>query len=214
MLALTTEQKAALESRAIMVRVFIWSDAKDPDTGLPDPAGFWNDVGDVTVGERVYHGDQSVISLSPVTGKSDLSIPDLTITLSGLDVNAIILARVKALSQTPIEVAVGLFDPASHELLPPLFPVFVGFTDDIEIPTPEVGGDSSIILTCRSVSRALTRISTATRSHASEIERDPSDQFYVYSPLGRVPTYFGRPNPAQVTATTGQGGFSGGIARA
>jgi hypothetical protein len=46
MLALTAEQEGMLESRAIMMRATIRMDAKDRK--VPDRAGFWNGLGDVT----------------------------------------------------------------------------------------------------------------------------------------------------------------------
>lgn len=196
MLALTTDQRTALEARAVMRRMFIWVEATDPVTGDPEPVGFWDDVGDVELDGKTYHGSGSVISISPLTAKGDLTIPGLELTLSGIDITAEVLARAKTIAQTPITVSVGLFNPADHELIPPLFPYFVGYIDDCTIRTPAEGGDSTMVFTCESASRALTRISTATRSNASEVERDADDAFYSYTGAQRdKPLYFGRAAP-------------------
>ncbi len=201
MLALAPAQQAALQARLVMRRIFIWCEARDFDSGLPDPAGFWDDAGDIEHAGRVYHGSGSVIKVSSLGAKGDLTIPSLTITLSGIDLGTNELARGRALAQAPISVHIGLFNPTSRALLPPLFPYFVGFIDDAPIETPAAGGPSAIVLTCRSASRALTRTNNLTRSHASEIERDPSDHFYAYTglQLGR-PLYFGRRAPTDAAA--------------
>lgn len=214
MLALTSDQRTALESRTVMARFFIWCTARDPETGDPAPAGFWNDVGDVTVDERLYYGSGEVIRLSSLSGKGDLTIPDFRITLVGLDSRANTLVRGKVMAQAPIEVKIGVFNPATHAIIGPLIPYFVGVVDDIDIPTPEAGGESTITLICVSSSRALTIKSAATRSHASSIERDPADDFYKYTGVQRGrPLYFGRKSPVdgmQGRRGNTNGGSAGG----
>lgn len=196
MIALSSEQQEALASRHVMRRFFIWCEARDPDSGLPDPAGFWDDVGDITFAGRTYHGSGSVISIGVLGAKGDMTIPGLEIVLSGIDDPSNVVVRGKAIAQAPISVHVGIFDPANHTLIGSLVPYFVGFIDDCTIRTPEAGGNGQIVFTCESASRALTRTSELTRSHASEAERDSSDDFYKYANLAReVPVYFGRKAP-------------------
>lgn len=200
MLALTGPQRTALEDRVVMRRIFIWCDARDPDTGDPSPAGFWDDVGDVTVDGRVYHGSGSVISISSLSAKGDLTIPGLQITLSGIDSEANLLVRGKSMAQAPIEVKLGIFDPASHTLIGSLFSHFTGFVDDCDIRTPEAGGTSEIVFTCESTSRALTVKRTSTRSQSTQHDRDPDDAFYDYTGAQRgKPLYFGMPTPGGST---------------
>lgn len=208
MLALTSEQQTALAQRRLVRRLFIWCEARDPVTGDPSPAGYWNDVGDVLVSERTYHGAGSVISVSSLGVKGDFTIPSVTVTLSGLDDRAITMLRGESVAQAPITIMIGLFDPDTRNLIPPLFNFFVGIIDDVGFPTPEDGGDSVINLICRSSSRALTIKRTATRSLATSVERDPVDQFYAYAGVQRRPLYFGRPAPA--AAASGGAGMRGG----
>ncbi len=196
MLNLTTEQRDALASRAVMLRFFIWCEARDPDTGDPAPAGFWNDVGNVTIGGKVYNGSGNLISISSLGAKGDMTIPGLQITLSGVASSAVSLVRGKSVGQAPISVKLGIFDVATHEIIGPLASHFDGFIDDVVIKTPASGGDSTITFTCESTSRALTATGTATRSPASCHARDPNDGFYDYTAVQRTkPLYFGRKEP-------------------
>lgn len=197
MLALSSEQQDAIAHRALMLRLFIWCEARNPDTGNPDPRGFWTDIGDVEHGGRTYIGSGNVISVSSLGASGSLTIPGIEITLSGIADPTNILVRGKEIAQAPVEVLIGLFDPDTHTIIPPLVRYFTGFLDDVEIRTPEPGGDSVIVFTCESTSRALTRKSYATRSDASHSLRDPNDPSFKYVNLQRnKPLYFGQKAPA------------------
>ncbi|MBN8955734.1 MAG: hypothetical protein J0H17_03955 [Rhizobiales bacterium] len=197
MIPFTSEQKAALANRHVMRRFFLWCEARDPVTGDPDPAGFWDDVGDVIVESKTYHGSGGVISIGTVVSKGDMTIPGMQITLSGLDPDTKAMIRGSRLAQAPITVKLGIFDPATRDIIGPLIPYFVGIVDDATVSTPAQGGDSAVVFTCESTSRALTRAETATRSPASCRERDPDDAFYDdTSAQATKPVYWGRKEPA------------------
>lgn len=193
MLALTSEQQEALAQRVVMRRDFIWCVARDPDTGDPVPVGFWNDIGTVEIAGRTYVGSGPIIQIGTLSAKGDASIPGLTVTLSGLKAEVAALIRGEVVGQAPIEVLLGIFDVESRLIIPPLIPRFSGFIDDIDINT-DPGGAATVVLTCESTSRALTRKSTVTRSDASSRPRDPNDGFYKYTGAQRTkPLFFGRP---------------------
>ncbi len=196
MISLTSAQQDAISRGHVMRRLFVWCDALDPSTGAPSPAGFWNDVGTVTVSGRAYHGSGTLIEIEPLAGKSDLTIPGLRITISGLAPETASLVRGSTVAQRPIEVHMGIFDTADERLLPPLVPRFVGKIDDVEIRTPAAGGESTVMLICESTSRALRIRRTGTRSEATQRERHPTDLFYRYTNVQREkPVYFGRKAP-------------------
>lgn len=195
MLTLTNDQRTALGKRHLMRRVFIWCDAVD-ENGDPDPAGFWDDVGDIEHNGRTYAGSGIVVRIEKIAAKSDLTIPGMRISLCGLDDEAIDLVRARLRGQEPITVHVGLFDVADRTLIGSLVPVFVGYIDDIEFPTPAAGEDSIIDLICESTSRALTVKSTDTRSDPTLKRRRSTDIFYKYTGIQREkPIYFGRAAP-------------------
>lgn len=205
MLALTSEQSTAIAARRVMRRMFIWCEARDPDTGDPDPRGFWTDIGDIEHEGRTYLGSGNVITVASLGSSGALTIPGIEITLSGIADPTNVLVRGKEIAQAPVEVSIGLFDPDTHTLIGPLVTYFTGFLDDVEIRTPAAGGESVIVFTCESTSRALTRKSTATRSAASHSLRDPADKFFDYTGAQRgKPLYFGQKAPA-TTASAGGG---------
>lgn len=201
MLVLTTEQQNALLRRNVMRRFFIWCEARDPDTGLPDPGGFWDDIGNIEVSGKVYHGSGSVVQLATLSAGSGLEIAAMEVTLNGLDTQGVAMVRGKALSQAPITISLGIFDVDTRSLIGALVPRFVGFVDTIEINTPESSGTSNIRLVCESTSRAMTVQRSDTRSSPSQKQRAPHDLFYDYTGLQRdKPLYFGQATPVSVTA--------------
>jgi len=196
MLPLTTAQREALEKRHVKRRLFIWCEAKDPDTGDPDPVGFWDDVGPIEHGSRTYHGSGNIVQVATLSARGDLTIPGLTITISGIQAAALALVRGEMVEQAPITVKIGIYDTDDHTLIEPLLPFFDGKVDDVRITTPEAGGESTIELICESTSRALTVKRTSTRTDASCRARHPADAFYAYSgTVLETPVYFGRKAP-------------------
>lgn len=196
MLALTTEQREALEKRHVMRRLFNWCEAKDTDTGDPAPAGFWDDVGDIEYFGRTYHGSGNLVQVATLAATGDLTIPGLSIAMSGIASEAAALVRGETVGQAPISVKIGIFDVDTHTLIEPLLPFFDGKVDDVKITTPETGGASTIELICESTSRALTIERTDTRSDASCRALHSADAFYSDAGVQRdKPLYFGRTAP-------------------
>lgn len=194
MLEVTQEQQDALGKPGTMLRSFVWVDALHPETGLPDPAGFWNDAEAVEIEGRLYH-PSSVVQVSAVASVADLTVAGLTITLSKLVPRAASLVRASNLAQRPVEYDLGIFDVTTRALIGPLVPQFRGWVDDVEIETPVDGGAATVVLICESVSRALTISGTATRSDASQSIRDPNDKIYTYANAQRLPVLFGKAAP-------------------
>lgn len=196
MLALTVPQREVIQRRHAKRRVFIWCQARDPLTGDPTPVGFWDDVGDVLLDGRLYHGSGNVVEVSSLSLPGDLTIPGLTITMSGLELESNVMARGDDISQVPVSVKIGIYDTDAGTILLPLLPYFDGFINDVEIETAEVGGLSTIRFFCESTSRLLTVRRTDTRSEASMKALHPTDEFYSYSGLQRgKPLYFGKASP-------------------
>jgi hypothetical protein len=196
MQALTAEQITALQSRMVKRRTFIWCDALDFDGVTPVSTGFWDDLGDITIGPRTYHGSGNLIQVNTLSATSDMTIPSVQIVLSAIQTEAVSLIRGYMLAQRPIEIALGVYDIATDLILPPLIRRFIGKVDAVEIQTPEAGETSSITLTCESTSRALTIRRTETRSPSSLAQRNPSDEFYKFtSGQSEQAIYFGRARP-------------------
>jgi hypothetical protein len=196
MLPLTNDQRAAVATRHLMLRFFLWVEAVHPLTGDPSPGGVWNDVGPMVIAGRTYHGSGTLIGMAPLTAKGDMTIPGLQVTLGGVSDEVVALVRGKSVGQAPIDIRLGLYDVETKEVLPPLIHYFIGFIDAVSIKTPAAGGESSVVFTCESTSRVLTVSGTATRSPASCRARAPVDGFYDYTAAQRSkPLYFGRKAP-------------------
>lgn len=196
MLALTSEQSAALAARAVVRRFFVWIEPRNLITGEVEPVGFWDDAGVVEHEGRTFIGNGTLAGVSSLAGTSQLSIPGLSVTLVGTSeaVNATIRGYDGA--QAAIEVSLGLFDPASRALVGGLIKRFVGFIDEIDVKTPAAGEAGAIVLTCESTSRQLTIKRTGTRSQATQQERSEADAFYDYTAAqSQQPLYFGRKGP-------------------
>jgi len=193
---LTTDQLEATAKRRVRRRIFAWFDARNPDTGDPDPAGFHDDAGTVDIDGRSYKGVGAGLQLSQIEGVADLGIPGTTVVLSGVDPAAVALINSRSIGQAPVEVLFGVYDVDTHELIPPLVRMFKGVVDEPLIRTPARGGRASIEVALESIARALTVKRTVTRSPDSHKERVPADEFYDYTPGLRERTiYFGRRDP-------------------
>lgn len=196
MLTLTAGQLAALAAGKCVRRTFIWAEPRDPSSPGIDAVGFWDDVGNIMVSSRVYVGSGTLARVETLSAKSDVTIPNLVVTFSGISTDVINAVRGNEISQARIEVSLGIFDPTTRALEGSLIPRFVGVIDSAEIRTPAAGNTSDIIFTCESISRALTIRNTQTRSGPQQKQRSATDLFYDYTGAQRERTiYFGRRDP-------------------
>jgi hypothetical protein len=202
MLTLTSDQITALGKRQLKRRIFIWAETRTSD-GDPDPVGFWDDVGNISYLGRTYNGSGNIVQVASLSAVGDLTIPALSITISGIADSALRMIRDTVIEQAPIFVYIGLFDVVNKVLLEPLLPHFQGVIDDCQVTTAETGGLSQAVLTCESASRALTNLDTDTRSDASCKAREVNDGFYQWTGVqyGK-PLYFGAQS-GPVTSSTG-----------
>lgn len=198
---------AALQSRILVPRDFIWLTAKDRSTGDPETAGFWNDVGSITAsvvdGEtggavsRVFKGSGNLIAMDDLPLTSDISIRNFTATLSQVSADVAQMVRGYDLKGAPTQIHRGLLDPVTRLLVAPALPRFVGYVDSLVINTPPAALDGtpqfgSIVLTLASHTRELTRFNTDKRSDASQQLRQSGDRFFQYADtMGKRPIFWG-----------------------
>jgi len=192
----------ALAERMIKRRLFIWAETRSLIDGSPDPVGFHDDLGDLELGGREYHGAGSIVKVDTISAKSDFTIPNLNITFSGLHPNVSSAVRGRAISQAAITVSIGIYDMTTDAIITQLYPIFVGFIDQVEIVTPDVGGLSNIIFTCESISRTGTIKRSGVRAGPTLRELQPTDAFYDFAGAQRERTiYFGRRDPNTTRAS-------------
>lgn len=186
---LSPENYAALQSRQLVARDFLWLVARDRSTGAQFSYGFWSDVGDVQAPmlnpntglaeTRNFEGSGTLISISDIPGIANLTVQTISVVMNQIDAAVNNIVRGYDLKQGQVEVYRGLFSPLTRQLVAPAVNRFIGFVDEIEIKTPKEGEEGSVTLTCASHSHEFTRYNPSTRSHEDQKLRDPSDDFFV-----------------------------------
>ena len=188
MRSLPSEILAALEARALVARDFVWIVARDSE-GDPAYDGYWSDVGTTTVDvvdpetgsadERQFFGAAGLVDISAIPLVSNISVQNVTVTLSQVADRVNDLVRTYDLKQARIEIFRGLYDPDTRVMLAPAECRFSGFIDKIEISTPAEGGDGGVVLTCASHTQEMTRSNPDTRSDVSQKLRSATDDFFA-----------------------------------
>lgn len=184
----SAENYAALQARRLVARDFLWFAVKDRTTGAPVYDGYWSDVGTYTANvvdpetggttSRQYFGSGTLISVSDIPVVSNLTVQNITITLSQVADRVNNLVRTYECKQGRVELHRGMFDYSTRALVAPATPRFVGYIDTIDIQTPKENSDGGVVLTCTSHTQELTRANADTRSDASQRLRSSTDDFY------------------------------------
>lgn len=187
MLALSSENQAALSARAVVPRDFVWFTVRNRATGLPFSEGYWSDLWTVSADvlspvagqvTRTWYAAGSLIQIGAIIRSANPVVQTVEIELSQIDDRINALVRDYDARQGRVEVYRGLFDPATRALVSPGIPRFYGFVDGVEIVTPAEGGTGSVKLTCRSHTQEFSRSNPATRSDADQRRRSATDNFY------------------------------------
>jgi hypothetical protein len=205
----------ALAKRQLMPRDFIWFVVRDRTTGAAVTDGYWSDIGTITAdvidpdtggtSTRTWAGAGSLIKISDIPLVSNITVQNITVTLSQVADRVNNLVRGYDCKQGRVEIYRGLFDPASRTMVAPAMPRFVGTIDDAPITTPVEGEDGDVSLTCTSNTVELTRANTDTRSDASQKLRRANDDFFVDTAVvGQWNHFWGRASGA-VSATKTEG---------
>jgi hypothetical protein len=203
MRTLTPAAQAALEAETVAPRDFITIYAKTRDTGAEVVDCYWSDEGSVAadvidpgtglVVTRTFKGGGGALSISAVPIVVGLVVQNVEIELSQISEHIQQLIRGYEPKQARIELHRGFVDPKSGLLVSPAVPRFAGFIDEIEITTPEQGGEGAVSVTCTSHTQEITRSNPATRSDADQRLRDADDGFFRHVALiGEQNIYWGQ----------------------
>lgn len=210
---ISAENYAALAARRVVARDFLWFEVRDRSTGMPVTDGYWSDVGTIdaqvidpnTGGSviRQWFGSGTLIKISDVPLVSNLTVQNVSITLSQVADRVNNLVRTYDCKQGRVEIFRGLFDPATRALVAPAPPRFVGFIDKIEIDTGAEGKDGGVVITCTSHTQEMTRSNSDTRSDASQRLRLSTDDFYADTAVvGSWQLFWGRAQGTLITASS------------
>jgi hypothetical protein len=185
---ISPENYTALQNRILMPRDFIWFVVRDRTTGAAVTDGYWSDIGDISaqyvdpdtggIGTRTWAGAGSLIQISDIPLVSNLTVQNITVTLSQVADRVNDLIRGYDCKQGRVEIYRGLFDPATRQMVAPAVPRFVGTIDEAPITTPKEGDSGDVSLSCTSNTVELTRSNPDTRSDASQKLRNPADGFF------------------------------------
>lgn len=185
-----------------MPRDFIWFVVRDRVTGAPVTDGYWSDVGDISAQVldpdtgvpvlRVWHGAGSLIAISDINLVSNITVQNVTVTLSQVADRVNELIRTYDCKQGRVEIYRGLFDPNSRLMVAPAEPRFIGTINEAPVTTPPEGEAGDVQLTCTSNTAELTRNNTDTRSDASQRLRNAGDAFFSdVTVVGQWQQYWG-----------------------
>lgn len=185
---LSSENIAALASRSIVARDFLWIVARDRTSGEHVADGLWSDVGTITANvinpdtgmsvSRTWYGSGTLVEIDDIPLVANVTVQQLTVRMSQINERVEALIRQYDVRQGRVEIYRGLFDPSTRSLVAPAPCRFVGFIDQCEIKTPRAGEVGEVVLTCTSHTQEMTRSNPDTRSHESQKRRSATDDFY------------------------------------
>ncbi|MBZ5760283.1 hypothetical protein LAV84_06940 [Rhizobium sp. VS19-DR104.2] len=188
MRTLSANNYAALQARRLVARDFLWLKVRTLLEGAPFEYGFWSDVSNVSAPildpntglavTRNFEGSGTLIQISDIPLVSNLTVQNITITMSQLDDGVANIVRGYDLKQAGVEIHRGLFDPDTRQLIDAAIPRFVGFVDEVVITTPKEGDEGAIELTCAPHTQELFRSNPETRSQDSQVLRRGDDNFF------------------------------------
>jgi hypothetical protein len=212
--SISTNNATALAARQLVARDFLWIVARDRGTGAAVPDGMWSDVGTIsspvlnpdtgTTDTRTFYGAGALISVSDISAVANLTVQNVTITLSQVDAHVATLIRTYDVKQCRIELYRGLFDPSTKLLVDPAQCRFVGFIDNVVVKTPSENNVGSVTLSCVSHTQEMTRSNPDTRSNESQKLRSSTDTFFIDTPTVGSWVHFWGETSATVTTAPSQ----------
>jgi hypothetical protein len=209
----------AIGELVCVARDFIWMEPRHRVTGDREGFGFWSDVGNVSAQvvsgatyqlvTRLYVGAGTLIAVEGIPLVNDISVRNTEAQVSQVADEVMIALREYDPDQAPIEIHRGWFDPLTRNLVAPPEPLFVGFIDHVDIPTPPEGQSGAVKLSLANHTRELTRTNTEKRSDESQKLRS-GDRFYQHtSTVGEWEIFWGSEN-GKMSEQGGGGKSSGG----
>lgn len=211
---------ALLQARRLMARDFLWLTARSFSTGAPFSYGFWSDVGDIQAPlispdtgltiVRNFEGSGTLIQISDIPQVANITVQNVTISMSQLDDGVANIVRGYDLKQGKVEIYRGLFNPDTRQIVEPAFCRWLGFVDVVTIKTPKENDVGSIELSCASHTQEMTRGNPDRRSNDSQKRRGANDNFFEnVTSVGDTEFFWGQ-KPGKVT-TVGATRLAAGI---
>lgn len=178
----------ASRDRGIAPVFFFWIEAKNRDTGAPETLGLWTGdeniprnvqtpTGGLTTREYLGGTNLSVANMKLV---ADLTDEPVTVSMSQIAAATQQLVRGYDVRLAYCEIHATSWVGGEFSSDPQL--QFIGIVDDVQIGTPEVGGQGSIGLIIRSeLMTQLLAPNPAKSSDSHQKRRQAGDRFSEYS---------------------------------
>lgn len=188
MRAFTAAEQAALEASTLIARDFMEITARDRQTGEAVTDAYWSDLGKITadmihpdtglpVG-KVFQGAGQLIGIEELPAGAELQVQRLSVTMSQVSDRVNDLVRNYDIRQARVVIWRANLDRNSMQLVAPGRIRFVGFIDRAPVETPPEGQVGDIVFECVSSMQEMTRSNPDLRSHESQLQRAPGDDFY------------------------------------
>ncbi|HCE10144.1 MAG TPA: hypothetical protein DEQ40_16380 [Oxalobacteraceae bacterium] len=168
---------------------------------LESTYGFWNDVGNITVGGVTYIGTGALASISTLPATTALSVPNFTLVLSGLDANVLSTFFDYTWHQRPVLIYMALLDPNTLNIVDTPTLISSGRMDIAHVKGAD-GKDATLEITCEDIARRMTWVNPAVRSNGDQLQRSGTDTFLQYvATTAQQQLYWGQKLPAPVVPT-------------
>jgi hypothetical protein len=168
----------------------------------PSYLNVWSGVGDLAYGGNTYTGVGDLLSIGEIAESSDLSAAGISVSITGLKSEFLVIAKDHQYQGRPLTVALGAFDSSGSLIADPTV-MFSGFMD---IMTITEGGDSSTISV--SVENKLIAFERSkVRRYTAEDQKidHPTDKgFEFVTAIVEKEIIWGR-----ATGSAGGGGYNG-----
>jgi len=180
----------ALLGDTIFPRDFLELTVRSRETGQTVVERLWSDRYDVTapvldldtntVTTVAWQGAAGLVEISDLSFVSNLTVTEAAISLAAYGVDVDRLLREYDAAQGRVRIWRGFLDVNTRQLVAPAESIYIGEVDDIQLPTGAEGEETVATLTVLA-SQELTRANPETRSHTSQLRRDPTDDFFKYA---------------------------------
>jgi len=162
-------------------RLLFWVAARDRDTQQTETLGLWtgDDHLDFEIaGEiRTYYGAGTLLGADPLNLTIGLEVRTQRVVFSAIAPEVELALRGYDTKLAPVEMHLAHFDPLSGVLLEEPEPRFKGVIDQLEIITPEAGGEAAATCTLISAAYRLRNTLSLKKSDAALRARAPDDGF-------------------------------------
>ena len=185
---LSANATAAADS-VLLPRDFLEITVKNRSTGAAVVERLWSDswdnftaaVRDPATGTEpsyTWRGAYGLVDMDPIPRVSSIEVQRIEIRMLAFGSVTDEILRTYDPTLAPVRIWRGFLNKTTRKMSAAAELRFLGFIDDITIPTIPEGGEGWATITCVSQTQEATRFNPDTRSDASQQKRSAGDTFY------------------------------------